>query len=967
MKSLVRNMFIMLCCLSITDGLAQTATLPESPWPFLDTETIGAYDFIKSNPTFDGRGVVIIIVDTGVDMGVPGLLKTSTGKIKVIDARDFSGQGDVPLTRARIDSSNDTLIFRAGDFSLTGVNKVRSYSVKSGFWIGAIDEKKNFQSSRLTDLNNNGETDDIFAFVTFQPDTSGPENWVYFLDEDGDGDISDEKPRMSYRFHHDTFTFGGRDSLEEKRLVTGVLNIYPEEKKAVFHIPDGSHGTHCAGIAAGYQIFGEPTMDGIAPGAQIISAKIGNNLYGGGSSTTGAMKKAYEFGVEWSKQHETPVIFSMSYGIGSELEGHSDIELFLDSLMAANENILVVLSNGNNGPGIGSTGNPSSASRPISIGAMLPVASAVNTYGFPLDHDVIFHFSSRGGEVDKPDCLAPGAAASTVPYYDSRENKWGTSMACPQVAGAAAVLVSACMQENIPYNASLLKRALKFTAVPLPGYTHLDQGTGVVNIPAAFGVMKKFQKREESGKLLDYKVKTVNPFYPDQTGRTAYWRTGTYYPPETTKQQFSVEPLFPHQMTADEKAGFYRAYNLKTEQEWFKLDKSSTYIRGENAARIGGYYQHEMLRKPGLYVAVIKAFPRTGDFTEFPEFELINSVIVPYQFSSENDYRQKFNGVELKTGEYKRFFVLVPPGASSMNVRIETSPGKWSGIRTYIFDPCGRKYTWVPDMNPDTRLPVEVTVSGETLIPGTWEIVPFAFFDLNKISTFDLEIRFDGLQTEPSIIHTVKFQENGQPEGHFSITNLYRYFEGTGTGRIDGFERTWTVDISGDTYRFEFETGNDGSQVFFTLTLDQETYNLFTDIAVNVRDSSGKIVETEGLGQRQETVKFEPADSGTYTCEIVGGFMYPAKAQNGWKINITEKHFVTEPIQIQVEKDYQKNIVLYPSIREELSFELTGRPASIPQPYLHSGKIDLRNEAGENVVEIPIKMKQQSDETGENN
>ena len=58
--------------------------------PLKDT---GVDQFRLLHPTYDGRGVLIAILDTGVDPGVDGLITTSTGAPKIVELRDFSGEG----------------------------------------------------------------------------------------------------------------------------------------------------------------------------------------------------------------------------------------------------------------------------------------------------------------------------------------------------------------------------------------------------------------------------------------------------------------------------------------------------------------------------------------------------------------------------------------------------------------------------------------------------------------------------------------------------------------------------------------------------------------------------------------------------------------------------------------------------------------------------------------------------------
>ena len=53
--------------------------------PYMPVQDTGSAAFTAANPTWDGRGVTIGIVDTGIDLDHPSLNVTSTGEAKIID------------------------------------------------------------------------------------------------------------------------------------------------------------------------------------------------------------------------------------------------------------------------------------------------------------------------------------------------------------------------------------------------------------------------------------------------------------------------------------------------------------------------------------------------------------------------------------------------------------------------------------------------------------------------------------------------------------------------------------------------------------------------------------------------------------------------------------------------------------------------------------------------------------------
>ncbi len=920
-------------------------------FPFLDNKAMGTYDFITENPEYDGRGVVIFILDNAVDPAIPGLTTTTTGKTKVIDMQDFSGQTVLPLIEATPREINGASIIATDNTYLEGYRMLDLHPKDSIYYLSKISESEMYKNSPVKDLNNNGKTNDVFNILAFKINSENPvtdnfkgfvepqgDIWVYYVDEDADGNIDDEFPKFNYKFNYDTFNFfkGNKDT---RPLLTMSANI--DNNKIKINTGDGSHGSHCAGIAAGYSIYGTEGNDGIAPGAYVVSLKIGSNTLSGGATTDQSMRKAYEYGIEFMKEAGFEYgVFSMSYGIGAEEPGKSDMAEYLNRFVIDNPNAIVVTSNGNEGPGIRSTGLPAGADRIISVGAMLPPQVLKNLYGSARDKHWMTHFSSRGGACAKPDVVAPAGASSTVPAYERGDAFWGTSMSCPQVAGACAVLVSAAIENDMKINNFMIKKAIKYSAKELEGYTHLDYGNGIVNVPAAFEYLKDLSEREEYNKILDYEISTENPYYISGKASASYWNNGGYFPAESSKQNVTIKAIFPKNNPKKDNHDFYRVLKLKSDADWLKPDKSKVYIRGELSASIGLVYDESKLQKPGLYTARISGYADNENNSNYADMDIQTSVVIPYKFNDKNDYKLILNNQLLAPGDIERIFVEIPASASAMNITLSSVQNKNFGMAMYLISPDGNHQGYGNSSDAENNKPMEISVSGNDLKDGVWEIIPYNFFQSRDNSFYNLEVKFFGINNKQEYLSDVKFEQGENPKISTSIFNSFNTPVSFSTGgEILGYCRTNEIsDKIENTYKKKFKIDNIIKKAEFQIEMPIEEYNKFTDLAVNIYDETGKSVLSSGLSRRYGTVTFHPKSHGNYTLEIVPGYATMKSKSDEWNFTISEKYFYKESVKIQSKKSKMK---IYPQDELKIDFNIENKIPIVPDNYKTFGTINL--------------------------
>jgi subtilisin len=207
--------------------------------------------------------------------------------------------------------------------------------------------------------------------------------------------------------------------IEVAVLDTGIDWKHPDlavnVKGAVSFVPgetamDGNgHGTHCAGTI-GAAMNGQGVV-GVAPEVSLYGVKVLANNGSGRFSWIIA-------GINWAIQNRVQIV-SMSLGGNG---APTALEKICNA--AFNAGVLLVAAAGNAGPGMNTVSAPGKYKKVVSVSAI----DGTN---------VIAAFSSRGPEVE---ICAPGVQVlSTVPGGGYGQMS-GTSMACPHVAGAAAVV-----------------------------------------------------------------------------------------------------------------------------------------------------------------------------------------------------------------------------------------------------------------------------------------------------------------------------------------------------------------------------------------------------------------------------------------------------------------------------------------------------------------------------------------------
>jgi len=841
--------------------------------------------FRKSHPTADGRGVLIAILDTGIDPSAPGLSTTTTGERKILDLRDFSGEGAVTLTR--IAPRGDSV--EVAGRRLRGFGRVAALNGTGPYYGGALAEIP-LGEAPAADLNGNGTVGDTLPVIVVK----ASDGWVLFADTDGDGSLANEKPVHDFLQGYETFGWSPRGRPAPVALAVNFGDSAGTPTLDLF-VDTGNHGTFVSGVASAHDLYGVSGFDGVAPGAQLLGLKIANNAQGG-ISVTGSMLRAMDYAIRFAERRRLPLVMNMSFGVGNEEEGAARIDQLVDSVLAAHPDVVFAVSAGNDGPGLSTMGFPGSAGRALTVGATLPGAFLRRGAG-PTPAEQIASFSSRGGELAKPDVIAPGFAYSSVPRYDAGgEVKQGTSFSAPHMAGVAALLQSALVQAGIQADARTIKQGLMVTARPQADLPFIDEGAGLPDVEAAWGWL------EGRRRAPDVTVRAAGH------GDDAAVRWRGLASPGDTVQAFEV--------TRSGASGS-ATYTLRSDAAWLVAPRTARIAGARGAVTVR--YRAAALKTPGVHTGVVSGW--TADTLLGPAFRLVNTVVVPHPLGT----AELSSAARLEAGATRRMFFVADSGRPFI-VHVSTA-GAMQGALAALYEPGGRPYRDGSQQQAGAdSAAATFRVDGRDAVAGVYEADAIGLPTSGATVTARVEqspFRLRGLTDGSDAVAEVANVSGKPAETEVAFV-------------IAGGERTEVLATHGsDVIRIAFTAPAWVKGVVVDVLMDPGQWERFTDFGVSLFDAAGRIVAKEPLNYavgRLQTGLPDTHNDLALELRLFPGFADPGTTE-AWKARAVIRLYGSDPVPLESGGRRTGSLALAPGQTKTVRFPLSAPPRPLPSGF----------------------------------
>jgi hypothetical protein len=461
--------------------------------PYSPLADMGAAEFRKSHPTWDGRGVVVAMIDMNPDVLLPELQTATSldGKaIPKVRVYKTAIDGEEEET-SRWLKMRDTVIARSGalEYKQKQYRAPRDGTFRIAIFDSLAYDRKLDKAVKPDSGAKNGGR--YFA-VLWNESTN--DVWV---DTNHDLSFADETALSDFSARP-TFGVIGKDDpkTQERESIAFGIQVDRARKMVGINLGDAGHGTTVIGAAIASK-GSTGRIDGVAPGAQLASVSEGTASYG-----------QVEAVIEAERDSAIDVIFLEHSRIVSESYLPKDGRLVPSVIFARliEKYRKPIVSPTHNYPQLGGVSDYTVVRGVLGIGAHESKANFLTNHGVRVQYDDNLHitggYGPAGNGALKPDVLAPSHIITTKVGFEAGASiaglfalppgyaiGGGTSTATPVAAGAVALLISAAKQTGLSIDPYKLHRAVTMSARYVPNLPAYKQGNGVINVAAAWELL----------------------------------------------------------------------------------------------------------------------------------------------------------------------------------------------------------------------------------------------------------------------------------------------------------------------------------------------------------------------------------------------------------------------------------------------------------------------------------------------
>ncbi|ASW56674.1 S8 family serine peptidase [Plantactinospora sp. KBS50] len=866
------------------DGSAGTVAVdapgPDTPAanPYLPTNETGAVSFKRAHPEWDGRGVTIGIMDSGVDLDNPALQTTSTGERKIVDwftATDPIYDGDGTWRAMLTEVTGPT-------FSYAGA----TWTAPAGTWrVNRFSESITAGGDPGGDVNRDGDTTDTFGILY------DPVSHDIRVDTNQNNDFTDDAVMRPYRERYDVGHFGTDDPATPLREQMPFTVEYRQDVDLSPYggpyvgqttdfvnigIVEAQHGSHVAGITAAYNMFGNAEFNGAAPGAKLVSARA---CSWSGGCTYAALTDGM---VELVVNRHVDVV-NMSIGGLPALNDANNARAQLYDRLIDDYGVQMFISAGNSGPGVNTVGDPSVATNVVSVAAGISRATWLANYGSVTRTPYqLFNFSSRGPREDggfKPNITAPGSAISTTPLWQagapvpdagyslppgySMLN--GTSMAAPEATGAAALLLSAAKATDRGVTPAALRRAIYSSARWIDGAPAYGQGYGQFNVPGAWALLRT-----------GIETRTYTSQAPVCTPLSDYLATpgkGTGIYNRCSAGAGGQRPGVAKTYTVKITRTSGPTRTVKHDLSWVGND--GTFKAPKHVALpLNKTVKIQVTAKgdAGAHGAILRV---DDPATPAVDFEVMASVVIGNQVKRPDFAYSAAGSVDRNLT--RSYFVTVPEGAAALQVNLSGiatgSQTRFIAINPYgvpvestASTACFTNYSDANVCNPQER-------DYQNPLPGIWEIEVEARRTSPALNNpFQLTARVQGVTVDPAVLDLPSVTAGEPTPVTWTVTNAFGPVTVHGEGGPLGSSAAGRPSIAdGETQTFQVTVPAGATRLDIGIKNPSDPS---ADLDLYVR-RDGVEVGRSADGDSDESVSIANPAPGTYEIEI-DGYSVPA-------------------------------------------------------------------------------------------